>query len=660
MSTVLTLNGNVLTNSGNVLKGEISNVQIEASKSATVSQSGTLTINPSTGYGAMEVATVTTPAGVVVPASTISGTDATVSTGANTLTLSKSVSNTPTVSTSGFVTSGTSGNSSVSLTANVTTQAAQTIHPSTSDQTIASGTYTTGAQTIKAVTTTNLSAENIVNGVTVKVGDSTDDDCVASVTGTATTSLLPDGYTQYDYIESDGTNSYMDIGIVPNANTKVECTFALTKYNNYQGIFGCNNFEFGLFQSNYFKANSGTSYTFSAGYNVNWNKVIMTPTSVSLTQIPTSTTSSGTMTSTTTSVTMALFTTHNTDHSQAYTWFHDGNVAISSFKVWSSTTLVMDLIPCTNSSDVAGFYDIENNTFYPHTGSTALLAKNFKDENIQTTRSYTISSSGTTTLTPASGYRSMYNVSVTASGLTLPTSASASSSGTSKATIYPNTADQYLNIPTGYNGTASYYTFPAVTTTNLTASNIKSGVTVEVGDSADPDRILSVTGTLAVVTNFVTGTFTTNSSYGTQNVTIPYTGSGYPIAVLVYVTGGPYNNGTGGNSTWYDLVQRYAVGVWGCVKSRANVAPTWTGSGEANYGNTWAVYKNSTSTATTYAVSQAMTTNTFTASTSSASASAAQTVRFKGSSTAMQVYVSNTSYGLARSTNYTYYIVYSS
>jgi hypothetical protein len=33
------------------------------------------------------------------------------------------------------------------------------------------------------VTTSNLSASNIVSGVTIKVGDSSDDDCVASVTG---------------------------------------------------------------------------------------------------------------------------------------------------------------------------------------------------------------------------------------------------------------------------------------------------------------------------------------------------------------------------------------------------------------------------------------------------------------------------------------------
>ena len=142
-------------------------------------------------------ATVTAPAGLyassasksvasgsVTAPSTITGTSATVSTGTNTLTLSKTVSVTPSVTTAGYVSSGTAGNSSVSLTASVTTQAAQTIYPSASDQTITGSKYLTGTQTIKGVTTTNLTADNIKSGVTVQIGDSADSDRVASVTGT--------------------------------------------------------------------------------------------------------------------------------------------------------------------------------------------------------------------------------------------------------------------------------------------------------------------------------------------------------------------------------------------------------------------------------------------------------------------------------------------
>ena len=96
--------------------------------------------------------------------SSISGTSATVSTGTNTITLTKTVSVTPTVS-AGYVSSGTAGNSSVSLTASVTTKGATTYTPSTSNQTIASGTYLTGTQTIAG--DSNLVGSNIISGKSI-------------------------------------------------------------------------------------------------------------------------------------------------------------------------------------------------------------------------------------------------------------------------------------------------------------------------------------------------------------------------------------------------------------------------------------------------------------------------------------------------------------
>ena len=64
------------------------------------------------------------------------------------------------------------------------TQSAQTIYPSASDQSIASGKYLTGTQTIKGVTYSGLDASNIKKDVVVKIGDSADDDRIVSVTGT--------------------------------------------------------------------------------------------------------------------------------------------------------------------------------------------------------------------------------------------------------------------------------------------------------------------------------------------------------------------------------------------------------------------------------------------------------------------------------------------
>lgn len=121
------------------------------------------TVTVPAGYYASQQEKAVASGSATAPAS-ISGTSATLSTGTNTLTLSKTVSVTPTVS-AGYVSAGTAGNSAVSLTASVTTKAATTITPGTSDQTVAAGTYLTGAQTIKG--DANLLASNIKSGVTI-------------------------------------------------------------------------------------------------------------------------------------------------------------------------------------------------------------------------------------------------------------------------------------------------------------------------------------------------------------------------------------------------------------------------------------------------------------------------------------------------------------
>ena len=76
------------------------------------------------------------------------------------------------------------------VTGNITSKTAATITPTSADQTIASGQYLSGAQTIEGVTTTNLTSANIANGVTVKVGTATDDDSVTSVTGSLSAAVI--------------------------------------------------------------------------------------------------------------------------------------------------------------------------------------------------------------------------------------------------------------------------------------------------------------------------------------------------------------------------------------------------------------------------------------------------------------------------------------
>lgn len=117
-------------------------------QSKTVTPTTSLqTVNPDSGYdglskvtvNAMPTATQATPSISVSSAGKITATA---------------------TQTAGYVAAGTKTG-----TKQLTTQAAQTITPGTSDKTIASGRYLTGTQTIKG--DTNLVAENIKSGVSI-------------------------------------------------------------------------------------------------------------------------------------------------------------------------------------------------------------------------------------------------------------------------------------------------------------------------------------------------------------------------------------------------------------------------------------------------------------------------------------------------------------
>lgn len=159
-------------------------------------------------------------------------------------------------------------------------------------------------------------------------------------------------------------------------------------------------------------------------------------------------------------------------------------------------------------------------------------------------------------------------------------------------------------------------------------------------------------------TNFVSGTFTTPSTTSTNGtVTVSYTGTGYPIMLVVVVEGGMYNSAVSG---WYNSLTRYAVGQITIGKGVATTSPTYTTSGSANYGCVELIFKNSTSTATTYSSTRSATANSY--SSSDASGTSYNSVRWK-SNTSISYRTcggSSSTYGLLADTTYRYYAIYSS
>ena len=157
--------------------------------------------------------------------------------------------------------------------------------------------------------------------------------------------------------------------------------------------------------------------------------------------------------------------------------------------------------------------------------------------------------------------------------------------------------------------------------------------------------------------NFVQGTFTTGSTGGTTGtVNLNYNGNGYPIVTLIFVDGGIYNE----NTSWYTTVARYDVGLVVIIKSNTTTTPTYQTSDVVNYGAINYVYKNSTSSATSFGRSGSNTAVTYTSSSTNAGTSS-NMIKFKGDGKTLSYYVGNrtsSTYGLARNTTFRYIIIY--
>ena len=428
--------------------------------------------------------------------STISGTSATVSTGTNTLTLTKTVSVTPTVS-AGYVSSGTAGNSSVSLTANVTTKAAATYHPSTTDQTISASQYLTGAQTIKAVTMTNLTAANIKKDVVVKIGDATDDDCVTTITGTYEGSSGGTGLT----VDTSTTTlnsaaasiSFTGLAGEPTSFAVVSAADLATGASPWKTaaiVF------------------DGTDLHGQTIRNTSNAQVSYDGTAFSKTY------SNGTLT-----ITGSGTNFQANQYKLVYT-YGGSDIGTADVQVGSGATT----ITFTGLSEEPSYFScIFKSNFSTSSGYQRAIAVVYDGTSVYGLEmdsgahysdvhwSYTYSN-GSLTITSqgtnAGGYFHQ-------PGYYQLTYATEGESGNYQSkTVYATSSQQVVQADSGYDALKKV-TIPAVTTTNLSASNILSGVTIQVGDAADSDRIASVTGNV-VLQNYYTGSSAPSSSLGSN------------------------------------------------------------------------------------------------------------------------------------------------
>ena len=179
--------------------------------------------------------------------------------------------------------------------------------------------------------------------------------------------ILPDGYTQLEYIQSNGGAHYIDTGFKPNQNTGIIAKFQLlSSTGNQTPIFSRtsrNVASFGVFldSNSRWTADYGTlRYTNnSIGaqtlINLNFDKNVVKFNNDSYT-----------------------FDTQTFQGSSNLTIFgmntggtvaNNARMNFYSCEIYDNGTLIRSFIPCKNPSGAIGLYDIVNSKFYTNVGS---------------------------------------------------------------------------------------------------------------------------------------------------------------------------------------------------------------------------------------------------------------------------------------------------
>ena len=202
---------------------------------------------------------------------------------------------------------------------------------------------------------------------------------------------------------------------------------------------------------------------------------------------------------------------------------------------------------------------------------------------------------------------------------------------------------------------ATPVTWMDATSATASASNIISPYTAMLANGV----VTTGTGTGGGgASNFVRGTFTASASEkGTsKDVTVAYTGSGYPISCIVYPSVGSFKSG----SDIYELVEYKAMVMFCAVKADVSTAPDYYDSNDFAKNGVLALgaYKNSSSDNTQIAPAV---NNAYTMYIArwGAGDSHSNCVRFK-SATVISFYIRSTNYGFKDGIEYTYEITYSS
>ena len=187
--------------------------------------------------------------------------------------------------------------------------------------------------------------------------------------------ILPEGYTQLDYIQSTGTQ-YIDTGVVETADTAIDCSFDIvfpvsdyvfgSKQNSqnmtYNAFFNNNAFEYNYVDIINDSSISFSSVTISQNVTGTKNKIVITDSNLGAVEYEKSI-------GTPQNETILICAIRKNDGSMRP---YGGKLRIKYFKIKQKGELVRDFTPCKNPSGEVGLYDYVTKAFYGNAGGGSL------------------------------------------------------------------------------------------------------------------------------------------------------------------------------------------------------------------------------------------------------------------------------------------------
>ena len=199
-------------------------------------------------------------------------------------------------------------------------------------------------------------------------------------------SRLPNGYKELEYIESTGTQ-YIDTGYMPNPETGIKVDYQYTDLTQQQSVFavyGDDSNSLSFSYALYINYLTKLAYAYKDGTG-NWmNTGIDADTERHIWEFNVSEHSwnidNGNITPVEGSATntainsMCIMASKNLDNTVSY----HAKMKLYDFEIYENGVLIKKFIPCKNSMDVIGLYEIIGNQFYSNSGTGTFSSGNEK------------------------------------------------------------------------------------------------------------------------------------------------------------------------------------------------------------------------------------------------------------------------------------------